>query len=76
ARHPAWLMEETLEGCARTIPDLLADPAARDKLEDAAFAYGEQHLSVAAFLTHLRPLLPGWLRMSLAALTAQVCKPA
>jgi hypothetical protein len=67
-RHQAWLTEETLEGCAGAVSTLLADPAARAVLEDAAFAYGEQYLSEESFLTHMRPLLPNRLRGLLATL--------
>ncbi len=58
-RDRAWVTTVSLAGCADAIASLLADAAGRLKLENAAFAYGEEHLASGPFQKQVHSLLPG-----------------
>jgi succinoglycan biosynthesis protein ExoO len=64
----AWITENSLAACAKSIVDVLTNSELRGRLERAAFMYGEQCLSHNSFLNQLRPILPGRARQLLAEL--------
>jgi GT2 family glycosyltransferase/glycosyltransferase involved in cell wall biosynthesis len=53
----AWVTADSLFDCADETAALLVDDEARVRLEAAALAFGEQHLSSAAFEERLRAVL-------------------
>ena len=64
---PAWLTVGTLSECADSVATLLEDRGLRSRLEHAAFAYGDRHLSPQRAAMQIRSILPGHLRRCLAA---------
>jgi succinoglycan biosynthesis protein ExoO len=65
-----WRTVSSLRECADAVGELLLDREARRQLEDAAFAYGEEHLSRHRLTSELRACLPGPLSRRLSRWTA------
>ena len=57
-RNLAWVTAASLSDCADEVATLLVDRDTRDRLENAAFAYGDQHLSERRLLAEMRAMLP------------------
>lgn len=58
ASRPAWITVPSIPACADAVVRLLSDSVEREKLEAAAFAYGQKYLSEECAIAGLHSILP------------------